>query len=141
AFPCAFCVGRSVAAYDLVLVDIGRYAAAVLADKRAEIPLPNLFAALIERREHVMIGLVPNEVRALGVNRRRRGREAVELVPREWSQGKIFSPEHPPVICVKAQGRDAARFITSAREKNPVAPKNGRRMAAAGQFDFPIDVR
>ena len=58
----------------------------------------------------------------------------------EWSQGKILSPEQPAIVCIEAEGGDAAGFIAGAGEENAVAPKDGRRMAAAGQFDFPIDV-
>src|SRR5437763_8261695 len=57
-----FCVVLLVAENDFVFVNDGRYATAMLADKRAEVALPKLFAVVIQRREHVMIGLVPYEV-------------------------------------------------------------------------------
>src|SRR5207248_1877736 len=67
-----FCIVLFVAENHFVLVNDGRDATAMLANKRAEVALPNLFAVMVECREHVVIGLVPDEVSALGINCRRR---------------------------------------------------------------------
>src|SRR5438105_6815064 len=67
-----FCIVLFVAENHFVFVNDGRDATAMLANKRAEVALPNLLAVVVECREHVVIGLVPEAVNAFGINCTRR---------------------------------------------------------------------
>src|SRR6185436_17610353 len=125
---------------DFIFVNNRRDSTTVLADERPEVALPDRFAVVVERGEQVMLWFVPDNVNALGIDGGRRCSEAVVRVPCEWSKGKIAAPKQASILSAQAEHGNAAGFIASACEKNPLAPQDGRRVTGAGQFDFPVDV-
>ena len=112
----------------------------MLADERAEVALPNRFAVVIESGEHEMLRLIPRDVNPLGIHGRSGRSETVELVPRERRQRKITLPNHFSIPGVNTEDRNPTGLVACAREKNLFAPQHGRRVPAARQFDFPVDV-
>ena len=49
----------------------------MLADERTKIAFPLLFSVMVEGRDLVMLGLIPDDLHAFGVNARRGRRETI----------------------------------------------------------------
>ncbi len=126
---------------DFVLVNDGRGAAAVLADERAKVALPNRFAVVIQGCEPVMLRFVPNHVNSLGVHGRRRSGITIVLMPWKRREWKIAPPDEFPGLRTQAEHGKAAGLVAGARKENAVPPEDGRGMSGGRQLDLPIDVR
>src|SRR6476620_3020609 len=87
-----------------------------------------------------MIRFVPGYIDAFGIHDRRRGREAVVSMMREWGQGKIPLPNHLAVFGVQAKSGDASGLITRAGYKKFLTPQHRRRESSPRQFRFPVEV-
>ena len=126
---------------NFVIAQNRRGAATVLADERAEVTLPNLFAPVVQSGEEVMIGLVPDDIDAVGIDGWRGRSKAVVLMFLEWLKVKIPFPKDFAVLCVNAKHGYAAGPACCASHKKTLTPKHGRGMATAGQRDLPMHIR
>src|SRR6185369_11709728 len=109
-----FLVVLVVAENYFVFVKDGRDAAAVLADERAKIALPNRFAFVVQRCEAVMLRFIPDDVNTLGVHCGGGSGVTVELMPWKRRERKVAPPEKSPVLRVEAEDIDASSLVPCA---------------------------
>ena len=112
----------------------------MLADERPQIEMPNLVASVRERVQSRLLRASPGHVDVFGIDRRRAGGEAVQIVDVIRLVSKTLAPQFMSIDGAEAQEIPFRGLNVGAGNEDLVAPQHRRRVAAARQLDLPIHI-